>query len=344
MVLRQGWVCDDLIELARTRGIAGWLDPPLCVFQELPEWLGATARKPLDDFERAALLSSSLRSSAGKVFGSVRRLEDFSHWVERLFGDLASEGVTADAYEAALAVEGARGAFECERDAELARAYRAYRDSMDRFGRRDGRDSLVDCAQALRDDPRALAHKLGGRREIRIFGLHDVRGGWRSLLRALLQSPALDRVIIFAPDAVELGLDRVSNVERVPEPQTPATRLFSTATPPDVALDLFDRFDLIAAPDVEREVEEVARRVRQLVEGCVSPDRIAVVPRQARPYVDMAIRCLRRFGVPATARRRFAYQDIPVVRATLSLFAAAAEGWSRHALVELAEQWSTGCG
>jgi ATP-dependent helicase/DNAse subunit B len=89
---------------------------------------------------------------------------------------------------------------------------------------------------------------------------------------------------------------------------------------------------------VERELEEVARRVRALACEGVPLHRIAVVARQARPYMDLALAALERFGVPATARRRVAWSEIPVIRAVRSLLAAAAEGWTRHGLAELAEQ------
>ncbi len=96
--------------------------------------------------------------------------------------------------------------------------------------------------------------------------------------------------------------------------------------------------DCIAAPDAERELEEVARRIRLLTDTGVPLSSIAVVARQARPCVDLAISALVRYGIPVTARRRIGLREIPVVRAVRALFAAAAERWSRHALVELAEQ------
>ena len=95
---------------------------------------------------------------------------------------------------------------------------------------------------------------------------------------------------------------------------------------------------LIGAPDVERELEDVARQVRDLALQGTPLHRIAVVARQARPYVDLALAALDRFGVPATARRRVGWSEIPVIRAVRALLAAAAEGWIRHGLAELAEQ------
>ena len=78
--------------------------------------------------------------------------------------------------------------------------------------------------------------------------------------------------------------------------------------------------------------------MRALCDAGVPPHRIAVVARESRPHLDLAIEALARLGVPATARRRTALVEIPAVRAVLVLLDAAAEGWTRHAMVEVSEQ------
>ncbi|HEX9107244.1 MAG TPA: PD-(D/E)XK nuclease family protein, partial [Longimicrobiales bacterium] len=95
---------------------------------------------------------------------------------------------------------------------------------------------------------------------------------------------------------------------------------------------------LIVAPDAQREMEEVAARVRALVDGGVPPHRIAVVAREARPQLPMVAAALERFGLPVTARLRTGLDEVPVVRAVLALLDVAAGGWTRHGLVELADQ------
>lgn len=375
LALRQGGLRDDLIELAATRGCPGWFDPPLCVFHELPEWLGHTTLRPVGDFERLALVDACIRRNAGEVFGRVRRADEYVDAVDRLFGELVSEGVTPSDYSAALDRCADRDDFERRRDAELVSSYRAYVDQLAADQRRDGRDALLDCAHAVRTDPSAVGERLGGRREIRILGLQDLRGGWRHLLRALAESPALDRVEIFTAHPLELG-DLPHERVRLEEPRSAAVRLFTepgdtrvhpsashqgeragatspsptrsgeTADTPgrDAAEHHVDpAITLLDAPDAEREAEEIACRIRSLVDAGVPPHRIAVVTRKARPHVDLALSALGRAGVPVTARRRTAYEEIPSVRAILVLFAAAAEGWSRHALVEIAEHPYIGC-
>ena len=134
LALRQGGIRDDLIALAAARGVKGWFDPPLCVFGELPDRLGRTAREPCGDFARAALLSDVLRRSAGAVFQRPGRVEYFLDHVERLFGELVSEDVAPDAFGAALAGLAGRDAFEEARDAELAAAYALYLDELEAAG------------------------------------------------------------------------------------------------------------------------------------------------------------------------------------------------------------------
>ncbi len=340
LALRQGGLRDDLIRMAAARGVPGWIDPPLCTFAELPERLGRTAYGPCDDFERAIILGGVLRQFGGDVFGRLHRPQDFISALDRLFGELISEGVSAADFSAALERQRGRDLFERQRDGELATIYEEYLgrlerpDPQDGHRRRDGRDIWLDCARAVAAEPTKLGERLGGRRELRIFGLQDLRGGWPRLLRALRESGALDRIVIYSAEPLELELVPAPTVTWLEEPDAICTRLF-TAPEPEPAT---AAVDVIVAPDVEREVEEVARRVRALADRGVPLARIAIVTRQARPYLELALDALEKFGVPATAYRRFGLQEVSVVRAVRALLAAAAGGWSRHGLVELAEQ------
>ena len=290
------------------------------------------------------ILGGVLRQFGGDVFGRLQRPQDFIGALDRLFGDLVAEGTSPEAFRAALESRPDRDAFERERDGELQLIYEEYlkRLADEEPARRHGTRCSTAHGPSPPIPPR-LADRLGGRREIRLFGLQDLRGGWRALLRALAESGALDRIVIYTAEELELGLDpaprgdAAGGAERhrlpalvsaspcIPE-RAQSRRPGSAASPP------------ISAPDVERELDAVAQRVRRLADGGVPLHRIAVIARQARPYVDLALAALDRFGVPATARRRISWSEIPVIRAVRSLLAAAAEGWTRHGLAELAEQ------
>ncbi len=340
LALRQGGLRDDLMRLAARRGCPGWFDPPLCVFAELAERLGTGDRVPLTAAERQVILARLMRSARGRVFSHARRPEDYVDGVDRLVGELCAADVAPEAFT--IAAEDSdqagweRDDFERDRDAELGALYTAYRTALNDANRRDGRDALADCARFVADHPAELSANLGGRREIRLVGLQDLRGGWQILLGALAASPAIDRVVIYSAVEQEFAaLEPLGvQIERLPEPATMATNIFADTSPQRLSY----RVNGIQAPDPAREVEEVARRARELCDAGVPPHRIAVVARKARPHLDLVVDALARVGVPATARRRTALVEIPAVRAVLLLLDAAAEGWTRHAMVELAEQ------
>jgi ATP-dependent helicase/DNAse subunit B len=333
LALRQGGIRDDLYSLAHERGVGGWYDPPLCTFQELPTWLGQTTRRPLTELDRRMLLGRLVRERATGMLGKLKHLERFLSAVDQLIGELVSEGVEAASFANALAAREGRDDFEQVRDAELASIYAGYLEALETANRRDGRDTWADCGRAITASPDTLTAQLGGRRELRLFGLQDLRNGWRPLLRALRSHPALDRIAIYSSEALDLKDDLQPTLTRLEEPDSIARRLFnSSATNRDGTV------QVIAAPDVEREMEEVARRIRGLADEGVPLHRMAVVARQARPYTDLAASALERFGVPVTVRRRYALRDVPVVRALDALLKAAADGWSRHGLAELADQ------
>jgi RecB family exonuclease len=335
LALRQGGLRDDLFALAAERGIPGWWDPPLCTFAELPERLGLPAEPPVGDFARLVLLAETTRRYAPALLGDLAREGAFLDALDRLVGELVQEGVTPEALTAALDGIQGRDAFEVKRDGELAAIYAGWHEALFTNGLRDPRAARVDCARAIRADAAKLAKALGGRRELRLLGLHDPRGGWQPLLEALRHSDALDAITIYGADpavAGALGATLGATLEWLDDRASLADRLFDE--PPVKG----GTVEIVSAPDPERGLEEIAVRVRDLVDGGVKPSRIAVVSRKARPLVDLAVDALERVGVGASARRRIGFAEIPAVRALSALFAGAAEGWTRYTLAEIADQ------
>ena len=334
LALRQGGLRDDVIEMAAESKVKGWFDPPLCIFHELPRWIGAPDRATLGEYERLVVLTRLVREHGVELFGKLDKCDDFVSHIDRLFGELISEDVSAEAFGWALHSRAGRDAFETRRDNDLARVYAAYLAEIGRLRKADGRDQWIHCARSVRDGSARLASALRGRREIRIVGLQDLKRGWLHLIRALAESSAIDIVTLYS--AVELPLGDVdAEWERLGERAgSPAAALFSTERSPQrVGI-----ASLMIAPDVDREMDQVALEIRALVEAGTPPHRIAVVTREARPHIDRALDSLARLGVPATARQRVTLTSIPVVRAIASLFTAAADGWTRAGLVELAYQ------
>ncbi|MHB1327499.1 MAG: PD-(D/E)XK nuclease family protein [Gemmatimonadales bacterium] len=292
----------------------------MCVFHELPDRFGTTLRRPLLSFERAALIEEILHIKGRELFRG--REGAFLAAVDQFIGELTSEGVTPDVFEEAVSRAAMEEPFQRARDRTLVEIYRAYRHELDRSDCRDGRDTLVDIAAAIEADPTAFAERLDGRRELRIVGLSDGRGGWARLLSVLQSSAAIDQIILYNTTPVDLpGL-------RLPRPDLQHSHGLGGTLP----------VEAIAASDEDDEMEGVAHQVRRLIEQGANPHRIAVIARDSRPYLDLALSALRRAGVPATARRRVGLLEIPIVRAVLAVLNGAAHGWTRRDLVEIGSQ------
>ncbi len=322
LALRQGGIRDDLYRLAGDADHPGWFDPPVCVFHELPERLGIPAANSLNQTERIVLLERLMRRHGAPVLDQP----PFVDALDNLLGELLSEAITPDQLDAAATSAVVFEDWDRERNQAIARIYRALVDALhgDPTGPRyDGRELLHVVADSVRRDPETVAKALNGRTEIRIVGLTDLRGGWRRLLEELRTSPAISRVVIHA-----------LNGHLLAEGLEPDEVIGSAASGPPNPNGL----RLVHAPDTDREVEEIAVRIRHLLDTGVAPHRIAVVSRKARPHVDLMLVALERVGVPATARRRISHREIPVVRSILALLRAAGEGWTRHGLSELAAQ------
>lgn len=328
VVLRQGGLRDDLHRLVAAKGVPGWFERPVCVFTEIVDrWSAEGAPAPLTEPERQAILSRVVECHGATLFG---RSAGTDHWVpavDRLIGELVSEGIEPDSFARALQALGT-DTFSRHRADVLPRIYRTWLDTVALANRTDGRDGEIRLAREVAADPTGFAKRLGGRRDVRIVGLADLRGGWRHLIAALAESPAIDRLEIITSSNLDLkGID----TDCVDSPATTfAAALFGNGgvTAPHVRL--------IEAPDSAREVELVALRVRALLDEGVRPTRIAVVSREDRPLLGAMTSVLAKLGVPVTARCRQTLSHTAPARALRALLAVA-DSWSRHSVVELAE-------
>ena len=343
LVLRQGGLRDDLHRLAASQRVPGWFDPPVCLLAELAQRWGVGGLSPLGPEERIALLSTIVARHAGGVFDKGGSADAWVPAIDRLIGELQGEGIMPAAFEAAQGARSDRDAFERERDARLAVINREWVAALQRHGRSDGRDRFVRLAAQIASDPVAFGVRLGGRRDVRIVGLADLRGGWRHLLVALASSPALDVVTVYASHALEMPSGVEVVVEADDAAPVLAASLFGGVAPTAVGTVPLGTVPvgtvhLLEAPDAAREIEQVAVRVRALLDSGVKPDRVAVLFRQARPGVVRMSAALDRLGIPVTARRRSALVHSGPAKALRALLSAAVDGFTRHALVEVTEQ------
>ena len=327
IVLRQGGLRDDLHTLAARRGVPGWFDAPICLFNELADrWGGDEPLAPLSEPERQAILSGLVERHGGTIFRRGASPEAWVGALDRLIGELIGEGVTPDDLERALHVA-ASDPFSAARADVLSRIYVEWHATLARARRADGRDGKIHLATAIARDPAGFTARLGGRRDVRIVGLADLRGGWRALIAALAASPALDRLELLTTFRLPLDPALVADYSECEPDDAPEAALLRTnaSAPRDVRL--------VEAPDAAREMELIAVRVRALLDAGVAPSRVAVVARQARPLVHEVSSALTRLGVPITARRRTGLAHTAPARALRAILGLVTDGWSRHAMI-----------
>lgn len=357
LALRQGGLRDTVYEMASKSGCVGWLGDPVLVFAELAEKFGGDLA-PLDALERETLIDRIVRETALTMLGAPSLRATLVSRLDRLFGDLAADEVTAQGLSAAFDVV-ARDDWARGRNADVRAIYERYLAAIAALPpvgdvrRSEGRDGLANAARAIRESPDEVARRLirplaGGAasRSVHIYGLADLRRGWRLFLSALHESTLIDELRVYVPlsaqgdDAKVLlaWLAERADVRRTIE----RTRAISPGlkhlrsqlfTLGGARAEASAEARIVEAPDLTRELEQVAREIKGLLLGNaddgrpIEPHRIAVIARKARPALSRAADVLSRYGIPVYARLRHTASEVPVIAAFLRLLRMAHDGW-----------------
>jgi hypothetical protein len=111
-------------------------------------------------------------------------------------------------------------------------------------------------------------------------------------------------------------------------------RLFSRG-PVGEALGPDNTFTVIAAPGRAREVEIMARRIRELLACGVFPEHIAIVVRNLDQYGDLLESVCRRYRIALWFRRGLPLFHVPLTKTVFSLLELADSTYPRMALLKL---------
>jgi ATP-dependent helicase/nuclease subunit B len=357
LALRQGGLRDAVYELAARSGCVGWLGDPILVFAELAEKFAGDLA-PLDALERETLIDRILRETPLTTLGAPSLRATLVARFDRLFGDLAADGVGPNALAKGLDAA-ARDEWSRGRNVDIHAIYERYIAAIGALPpiagapRTEGRDGLAHAARAIRETPERVGLRLlrplsgnASTRAVHVYGLGDLRRGWRLFLSALHESALIDHLHVYVPlsdQSAEAGAllewlsahaDERRTVTRT-RAISPGLRhlrdeLFTLGGSRVAAL---REVRVVEAPDLTRELEHVAREVKRLLleppkDGArLEPHRIAVIAREARPALTRAADVLSRYGIPVHARLRHTVSDVPVIAAFLRLLRTAHEGW-----------------
>jgi ATP-dependent helicase/DNAse subunit B len=92
---------------------------------------------------------------------------------------------------------------------------------------------------------------------------------------------------------------------------------------------------VVTAPGRAREVEAIARRIRELLARGVPPERIAIVVRNLDQYGDLLESVCRRYRVPLWFRRGIPLFHVPLTKTVFSLLELADSTYPRPTLLKL---------
>ena len=307
---------DALFEAAAQRGIAGWLNPPISFFSDLPR-LFSVRQPPIGLLGRIALVRRLAREhgiAAGIVGAANADRRGIGIALDGLLGELVPEGVTPDSLGETLkglAVD----EFSARRNVWVVSVYAAYLEELGERGQYDPR--AIHSIVADRIAGGALTEALGGAERLHIYGLASIRTR-RRLIEALRDQNEVE-VVLYLSQEDEPGEwdDFGAKVELLP----------GDTSEPEVQ----------PVPDGRREFEWIACKVKELLaSGAAGFHDIALVARTGRGDTRGAHEILNSAGIPNTARIRSPLAEIPALKALLGLFRGAARGWKyrplRHVL------------
>lgn len=312
---------DALHELAASRGLPGWIDPPVSFLSELPALFGIRGQ-PVGTLTRRFLVArlgaeaaravgfraapAGREGERSETDGSANRVSR-TPMLDALFGELLPEGVSPGTLRRALQLVG-DDEFAVARNDWIAASYESYLHELTRRGLYDARG--IHAAVARRIEEGALSEALRGAGILHVYGMYTphVR---RRLLASLRDQKRVDvRVYVVLEDETGEWEGLGASVEDLP----PARSAREPAVQP--------------APDAVREARWIAGEVkRRIREAGIEPHEIAVVARSGREDTRRIQRAFMSAGIPSTARVRTPLVEIPALKSILELFRGCALDW-----------------
>jgi ATP-dependent helicase/DNAse subunit B len=237
-------------------------------------------------------------------FRRVARLPGFCAAVARTIGEFSSAGCDSARLAAHLP------------DSPLADAFLAVYEEVDRTLDRRGlllRAKRLECAAT-----RIHTDGLGGIKTVWLNGFHTLPDPELAVIDAIARHA--DVTIALAEDATEAMCARLVAMGFPEEPFTRARTFAAIAK--------------VRASSIEREVEEIARRVLEQAKG--RPFReMGIIVRSADTYVPLLRATLERFGIPARFYFETDTERHPATRFLTGAVDAMLGGWDHAATLQV---------
>jgi len=301
---------DSFLECAQSRGLKGWLGPPFRTWNELPESFEIN-QQSIGQLTRQLLISTISSRAAQKV--------DFVHYqktrhgilpgriLDRLFGELLPEGISADNLEKGFESLRITNDFVEKRNRWIVETYKQYLEALDTKNLRDTR--ATNSILAGKIEAGGLSVAIGNAETLHIYGTANLQGKQR-LFRALGEQSQIIVKIYLASEEGESEWAALSTKTEYVEP-------------------LENRFASIhLTANAEQEAKWVAGKIKEtLITTQSEPHEIAVISRDFINDSPRILDELRDAGIPITTRNNIPLMECGAIKAFLELFSAASKRW-----------------
>ncbi|HET6370635.1 MAG TPA: hypothetical protein VFG95_05520, partial [Nitrospiria bacterium] len=249
---------------------------------------------------------------------------------------------------------------EAEEIRLLDGVYRAYQGLLDRLGVVDEEERDLRLLQYLRQNLRRVPEIpcLKGVERLVLHNLYHLSLVDHAILSCLIRTlPAGATLIYFtrsenvtATQFAERTWQRFVEDEALADAALPEfalarrrrgnldevqQRLFLFPDRPDPIREEDGSVEVWSAAGRDREVEEIGREIRRLIDGGTPPERIAVLIRNLDRYAEPMEEVARRFRIPVALRRQTPLFHLPIVKWVFSLLELPAAGFERAAFLKV---------
>jgi superfamily I DNA/RNA helicase len=249
---------------------------------------------------------------------------------------------------------------EAEEIRLLEKVYRAYQELLDRLGAVDEEERDLRLLSYLQKNLSRISEipSLKGVERLALHNLYHLSLVDHGILSCLIRSLPAGAILVYftrsenvtATQFAERTWQRFVEDEALADAALPEfamarrrrgnlddvqQRLFLFPDRPDPIREEDGSVAIWSAAGRDREVEEIGREIRRLLDRGTRPERIAVLIRNLDRYAEQVEEIARRFRIPIALRRQTPLYHLPIVKWVFSLLELPAAGFERPAFLKV---------
>ena len=304
------------------------------LFEDVARATGAGLPARLTEAQRLWLVREAVAEEGTGALRASAASPGFAPAMERLLGELQSEGLDPDTLERRAAEAGGDARYEVE----LANVFRAYERLRDAAGRCDRHSLAASATAALRAAPDAWGH-----RPVLLYGFDDLTAEQLELIAALSGAADVTVAVTYEPDRAALGAraelfaklrdelgGHIAEELRPRSAYTASPVLFhlerNLFEPPQRIPELDDGLVVLSAAGERAEAEQIGGEVARLLDSGVAPDDVAIVVRSPERHGPLLDEVLGALGVPLAVDANVRFPSTATGRSLIALLRAMGEG------------------